>query len=183
MAQLITGWSCRGTQTWTLMNSATLVPLRVYNPCIPYFFRYEFVFFKGWILNYLHWNHLVCLLKIQNPSPTSYNRVGQKVHSVFSLRLYGKNQRDFLVNPIHRIVWRGQKKFQSLCILNKHFRGLSCIFEFESHFFEFLNEGANCNSKLDLFPTLWSSPGRLQLSILHLANILGNTWGSGFSQD
>ena len=27
--------------------------IRVYNPCISYFFRYEF-FFKGWILNYLH---------------------------------------------------------------------------------------------------------------------------------
>ena len=54
----------------------------------------------------------------------------------------GKTKETFWPTQYIELSEGGKRNF-SLCILNKHFRGLSCIFEFESHFFEFLNEGTN----------------------------------------
>ena len=48
----------------------------------------------------------------------------------------GKTKETFWITQNIDLHEGGRRNF-SLCILNKHFRGLSCIFEFESHFFEF----------------------------------------------
>ena len=70
-----------------------------------------------------------------------FQRVDPELPASKSPGLPVKNTKSWLY-PIYIELGEGGRRNPGILILNKHFRGLSCTFEFESHCFESLNVGA-----------------------------------------